>query len=409
MEMDRRMKILVFNSGSSSIKTCLYDLHRKEEHLVLPLWEAHLDWKESLKKANLVIKNDRKKEYQTICHEASLSGLVDQLLQHLVTGETAVLSSLKEIQVVGHRIVHGGREFKESSWIRPEVKDKIRKLSEWSPLHNITELEIVELVEDLLEGIPQLAVFDTAFHQTMPKEAAIYPGPYQWYEEGIQRYGFHGISFQYCSKRALKIVPENKNGSKMVICHLGSGASLCAVKEGKSIDTTMGFTPLDGLMMNTRCGSLDPGILLYLFKKGKDTDTISNELYHQSGLFGLSGQFSDMRDILDTYGNNPRSKLALDVYVHRLRAMIASMVASLQGIDILVFTGGIGENVPLLRQKTCEAFAFLGIKMDLSKNEQASEDSDLSAQGSTATILLIHTQEAFEIAKECWKAVQKPL
>lgn len=258
------MKILVLNRGSSSIKCYLYDFKNSPQQSSEPRWEAHLQWKNSFDEPTLTIKTDRGAEHAEKIKERSAGAALKHLLQFLFQGKTAVISSLDEIKVIGHRIVHGGKDFSESVYVTKEVKEKIRRLSELAPLHNLPELESIEILEKLFGNTPQVAVFDTAFHHTLPQAAAIYPTPYKWYEEGIQRYGFHGISFQYCSSRCAQMLGQDL---KMVICHLGSGASLCAIEKGKSIDTTMGFTPLDGLMMDTRCGSIDPGIILHLLEK----------------------------------------------------------------------------------------------------------------------------------------------
>lgn len=387
------MRILVLNRGSSSVKCYLYDFKEAPRKCILPLWEAHLQWKNSFEGATLKIKDQQGTHSEPI-KERSAGLALQSVMKQL--GE-------EKIDVIGHRIVHGGKYFHESVLITSDVKSKINLLSEFAPLHNLPELEGIEILEKLFENTPQVAVFDTAFHHTLPQSTVIYPGPYRWYEEGIQRYGFHGISFQYCSRRGREILNQDL---KMVICHLGSGASLCAVKEGKSLDTTMGFTPLDGLMMDTRPGSLDPGILLHLLKH-KSPEEISAELYKHSGLLGVSGISSDMRDIIEkSLEGNERASIALEVYLHRLAALIGSMVVSLQGMDVLVFTGGIGENASIVREKICATFSFLEVKLDTTKNaDPLSEDSDLSTPDSKTRVLLIHTQEAFEIAKECWELV----
>ncbi len=346
------MNILVFNHGSSSLKCCIYRFNHAPASYTPPYWEAH---------------------------EPNVAKLLT--------------SPPVKIDVIGHRIVHGGSHFHESVLIDAEVKKTIALCADLAPLHNTGAEKIIDLCGD----IPQVAVFDTAFHHTIPDAAAVYPGPYRWLESGIRRYGFHGISFQYCSKRAAELLHRDP---KMVICHLGSGASLCAIKHGKSIDTTMGFTPLEGLMMDTRCGSIDPGILLYLLKKNPRID-LSKELYRNSGLLGLSGISEDMRDILKS--STPRAALTLDVYIHRLVSCLGSMITSLRGIDTLVFTAGIGENAPLIRQRACEALAFLGLKIDSHKNQTLTEDGLFSTQESAIQALLIHTHEEFEIARECWR------
>ncbi len=400
------MKIFVLNRGSSSIKCYLYEFINAPEHPINPMWEAHLQWKNSFEQPFLTIKNEQGALHSEAVKEKSAGQALKHMMNFLLQGKSASVSSLDEIDVIGHRIVHGGKYFSKSVRITPQVKEKIRLLSELAPLHNLPELEGIEILEQLFKDTPQVAVFDTAFHHTLPKAAQIYPGPYGWYEEGIQRYGFHGISFQYCSRRGAHILNKDLSALKMVICHLGSGASLCAVNGGKSIDTTMGFTPLEGLMMDTRSGSIDPGILLHLMEKKKKTvKDLTHELYNASGLLGISGISSDMRDIIEkSLEGNDRAALAFEVYLHRLSALIGSMLASLEGMDVLVFTAGIGENASLLRKRICNVFSFLGLRLDQGQNERAiQEDRILSTPDSAVSVLLIHTQEALEIALECWK------
>jgi acetate kinase len=359
------MKILVLNRGSSSIKWCLYAFSKFPDRYEEPLFEK-------------------------ISEESGLENLPSLMLDH-------------EIDCIGHRIVHGGDKYATSVFIDSDVKGDIRNLADLAPLHNLADLEGIEALEKLFPGKPQIAVFDTAFHHALPEAAKIYPGPYEWVEMGIRRYGFHGTSFQYCTRRAQEMLGQTPH--RMVICHLGSGASLCAVKEGKSIDTTMGFTPLEGLMMDTRSGTIDPGILLYL-SKHKKVEDLSAELYEKSGLLGLSGISSDMRVILKKVQEGDlRAKMTLDVYVHRLLALIGSMIASLGGIDTLVFTAGIGENTPLIRQRVCDQLSFLGINLT-KQGSQPREDAILSSASSKVNVLVIHTREAFEIARECWIKMQ---
>lgn len=397
------VNIFVLNRGSSTIKCYLYQF--KNSTAILS-WEARLEWKNAFEDLSFSIKTAKGSEHSQTLQEKSIAGALQHVLSLLIEGKTAVLHSFAEINAIGHRIVHGGEWFTQSIRVTKEVKDKIRRLSELAPLHNLAELEGIEILEKCFPRVPQIAVFDTAFHHTLPKAAQIYPGPYHWYEEGIRRYGFHGISFQYCTKRTSEILKRDLKHLKLVICHLGSGASLCAVKEGKSIDTTMGFTPLEGLMMDTRSGSIDPGIILHLLeKKNKEVKQLSKELYEESGLLGVSGTSSDMRDIMEkSQQGDSRALLALDVYLHRLNSLIGSMIASLQGIDALVFTAGIGENAALLRKKVCENFSFLRLKLDQAQNERNhKEDCLLSTPDSKVQVLLIHTQEALEIARECLK------
>jgi acetate kinase len=312
--------------------------------------------------------------------------------------DTKTIPSLTAIDVIGHRIVHGGRFYRESVLIDQDVKEKIDLLAEYAPLHNISALKGIESMEKHLPKCPQVAVFDTAFHHTLPAETMIYPTPYQWFEEGIQRFGFHGISYQYCTTRVSELLHQMPE--KMVICHLGAGASLCAVQNGKSHDTTMGFTPLEGLMMNTRSGSIDPGIVLEKLKK-MSLSEVTNALYRQSGLLGVSGISSDMRDILPKINTHPRARLAFEMYIHRLVLSIGSMIASLSGLDTLVFTAGIGENTSLLRKQVCERLSFLGLKLDAKKNQTTvAQDGEISSTHSTVKVLVIHTEEAFEIARQ---------
>jgi acetate kinase len=256
--------------------------------------------------------------------------------------------------------------------------------------------------------VPQIAVFDTGFHRMMPLSAATYPVPYEWFEQGIRRYGFHGINHQYCAQRAAQLLGKKLNSLKLVTCHLGNGCSLAAIREGRSADTTMGFTPLEGLMMGTRSGSVDPGILTYLMRQrqlsGQQLDEILNQ---KSGLLGISGISSDMRQII-TAGKkgHERAKLALDIYIHRLRSGIGAMIAVLGGIDALVFTAGIGENSPEVRAAVCENFAFLDLRLDQVKNAESPLDEDISALDATVRILVIHAQEDWMIARECWNLVR---
>jgi acetate kinase len=256
--------------------------------------------------------------------------------------------------------------------------------------------------------VPQIAVFDTGFHRTMPLSAATYPGPYNWWEQGIRRYGFHGINHQYCSQRAAQLLGKNPNSLKLVTCHLGNGCSLAAICGGRSVDTTMGFTPLEGLMMGTRAGSVDPGILTYLMRQRQFSSQQLDEVLNQkSGLLGVSGISNDMRQILTaSRSGHERAKLALDIYVHRLRSGIGAMIAVLGGVDALVFTAGVGENSPEVRAAVCENFAFLDLRLDQGKNAQSPLDEDISAPDATVRILVIHAQEDWMIARECWNLVQ---
>src|SRR4029453_15821266 len=309
-----------------------------------------------------------------------------------------------EIDVVGHRVVHGGPKYEEPVLLTSEVKSGIAKVSAFAPLHNRAELEGMEVIEKLLGPVPQVAVFDTGFHRRMPQAAAVYPGPYQWFESGIHRYGFNGINHQYCAARAAQLLRRDVNSLKLVTCHLGNGCSLAAIREGHSIDTTMGFTPLDGLMMGTRSGSIDAGILTYLMREGRlHAREIDHVLNNESGLLGISGISGDMREIVASLKqDHPRAKLAFDIYVHRLQAGIGAMVAVLGGVDGLVFTAGVGENSVEVREAACKQLGFLGLKLDDAANAQRSPDRDIATPDSAIRVLIIRAQEDWAIAQECW-------
>jgi acetate kinase len=306
-------------------------------------------------------------------------------------------------------VVHGGHAFQATTRITPEVKEQIRKYVEFAPEHNRLELEAIEVAERVLgPSAPQVAVFDTAFHTTLPMCAKVYPVPYEWYEKGVARYGFHGISHQYASRRGAEILGRQPAGLRMVTCHLGNGASLAAVRDGKSVDTTMGFTPLEGIMMGTRSGSIDPGILIYLVRhRGYGADQLDRVLNKESGLKGVSGISGDMREVVAAIATgDQRAVLAFDVYAYRLVSEIGAMTASLGGLDALVFTAGIGENCAPLREEVCRRLAFLGIELDLEKNASPRMDSDIAAPNSRVRVVVLHAEEDWEIARECWRMVQ---
>jgi len=403
------MKILALNSGSSSQKICLYEIGE-----TLPadpparLWEGRIEWDGA--EAATLIKNSHGVTQQDRVKVSSRAQAVEHLLGAVWSGKTRALVSASEIAVVGHRVVHGGPRYEEPVLITPEVKSAIAAASEFAPLHAGAELEGMGIVGKLLGPIPQVAVFDTGFHRNMPLPAAVYPGPYEWFESGIRRYGFHGINHQYCSSRAARLLRRDLKSLRLVTCHLGAGCSLAAIGEGRSQDTTMGFTPLEGLMMGARSGSVDPGILTYLMRQGQlHAQEIDEMLNQKSGLLGISGISGDMREILaGMKQGHSRAKLAFDIYAHRLQAGIGAMVAVLGGIDALVFTAGVGENSPEVRSAACGKLEFLGIKLDEAANAQASADEDVGATDSQVRILVIRAQEEWAIAGECWKLTKHP-
>jgi len=400
------MKILVLNSGSSSQKSALFEIGPEiSADPVAPLWEGKLDW--DGEQERLTIRNARGTELgdekKTAADQRPAS--VEAMLNNLWSGPTAVLESSTEIAMVGHRVVHGGVKLTQPTVIDPAVKREIADLSEIAPLHNRVALVGIELITQLLPSTCQVAVFDTAFHRSLPAEAKIYAGPYEWYRQGIQRYGFHGINHEYCARRAGRLVRCDLSALKIITCHLGNGCSLAAVDGGKSIDTTMGFTPLEGLMMGTRSGSLDPGIVTYVMRvKDAGYQELDRLLNRHSGLLGISGLSSDMRDIVDaTHKGNDRAQLAFDIFVHRLVAEIGSMAASLGGVDVIVFTAGIGENSAEVRRAACTKLEFLGVKLDHNKNSSLKPDADISQQESKVRVLVIRAQEDWAIARECFR------
>ncbi len=349
------MKVLVVNCGSSSLK-CWYDDLRDNNLDVAPaqpLWSTHVDWDGS----------------------------------DIDVAFASLLKTLPSVvDVVGHRIVHGGRR-RGSAVLTAEVRAAIEEETAIAPAHNRIALKAVDMTQKHFgSNIPQIAVFDTAFHATLAPEAYTYSGPYAWFEAGIRRYGFHGISHGYAALRAAQLLGRDSSGLRLITCHLGSGASLAAVRDGKSVDTTMGFTPLDGLMMGSRSGSVDPGILVYLLREHSYTaDQLDDILYKQSGLLGISGTSADMREILAAVERgDSRARLAFDIYAHRLLRQIGSMLTVLGGADALVFTGGVGENCAPLREKVILQLGFLP----------------------NLRVLVIHAEEEWEIALQCFELMR---
>jgi acetate kinase len=377
------MRILVLNGGSSSFKCALYDLSADLVETAIrpePVWKEHTDW--------------------------TGAGSPAEALE-------PVLRRAGEVEIVGHRIVHAGLALRATAWITDEVRSAIARNAEVAPAHNRFELEAIDVTTRVMPpGLRQVAVLDTGFHAGLEPAAYVYPGPYEWLEqEGIRRFGFHGISYQYATRRAAQLLgrPPEKTPARMLVCHLGSGASLCAVRDGVSVDTTMGFTPLEGLMMSSRSGSLDPGIIVYLLRhRGYSAEDLDQILNKASGLMGVSGFSGDMRAIQHRCElGDPRAKLAFDVYMRRLTREAGAMVAVLGGLDALVFTGGVGENSAEVRQALCAQLGFLGLRIDPSKNAKPQGDEDLAAAGSSIPVLVIHAEEEWEIARECWRLAKQ--
>lgn len=399
------MKILVLNAGSSSHKLCLYSLGESlPDRAPVPTWEAQIDWYPD--RAIIEVNTQSGESLGQKLELSSRREILSKVLSTLWQGNTQVLKSPAEIDAVGHRVVHGGQTYQASTLVTAEVKTEIDRLKPLAPNHNPANLEGIELMEELLGTVPQVAVFDTAFHSQMPDVAAIYPGPYDWVDQGIRRYGFHGISHQYCSQKAAQIL--GRDDLRLIICHLGNGGSLSAVDKGRSIDTTMGFTPLDGLMMGTRSGAVDPGILIYLMRQGYSADQLDRLLNKESGLKGISGISHDLRAIGQAIAaGDKRAQLAQDIYIHRLKSCIGSMLMGLGGVDAIVFTAGIGEHAAAIRAAACKAMDFLGMKLDFNKNNNNPVDQDIATVDSTIRVLVIHTQEDWTIAQDCWQCLSQ--
>jgi acetate kinase len=314
----------------------------------------------------------------------------------------ALDSALGDAEAVGHRVVHGGERFRSAVRIDAEVKAALAELSDLAPIHQPRSLAALEAVTALLPELPAVACFDTAFHSTLPAPAATYALPARWRERwGIRRYGFHGLSHAWVARRAPELLGNRGAGLRIVSCHLGAGASLCAIRDGESRDTTMGFTPLEGLVMATRSGSVDPGLVLWLLEHTRTSAReLAQTLEHDSGLLGLAGT-ADMREILlRVRAGDPRAQLALDVYIHRLRAGIADMTAALGGLDVLVFTGGIGERSPDVRERAAAGLGFLGATIDQARNCTSEVDGEIGADGAPVRVLVLAAREDLEIARQ---------
>jgi acetate kinase len=392
------MKILVVNAGSSTHKLSLYDLH--DEEPVAPLWQGMIDWNSGGHPPAVTVKTAAGVSMEYSLKSRDPIDGIHLLLHSLHDGATQVIDHLQSIERIGHRVVHGGGHFKQPTLITPEVKETIRRLIPLAPLHNWPNLQGIELMEHFFPILSQIAVFDTAFHVSMPEVVKTYPVPWEWKEKGIQRYGFHGISHQYCAERTVKFLKSDPQSLKIINCHLGNGCSLCAIREGKSEETTMGFTPLEGIMMGTRSGSIDPAILLYLLREhqfsSQDLDWILN---FESGLKGIGGD-SDMRALLRRQGEE-RVRLAIEMFIHRLKTSIGALAVSLGGFNVLSFTAGIGEHASSIREQVCEGLKCFGLTINQDKNRHCQPDDEVSAASSSIRVLVLHTEEEWMIARAC--------
>ena len=399
------MKFLVLNGGSSSFKCWFCDVSDDTCSVKppQPMWSARVDWSHHSGTAEIHIRRADGAAVDYSTHSSGMAAMLEPVIVSLWEGSAKVIQASRDVDAVGHRIVHGGPKHWEPAVITPELRSVIAEQAEFAPSHNGFELEAIRIVDQVIgRDVLQMATFDTGFHSTLEPAAYVYPGPYQWLEQGIRRYGFHGISHRYSAHRAGEMLKADS--LRVITCHLGNGASLAAVRNGKSVDTSMGFTPIEGLMMGTRCGSIDPGILIYLVRHfGYSADQLDRILNGESGLLGVSGISGDMREILKAMAaGNDRARLAFDIYAHRLIREIGSMIAVLGGVDALVFTGGVGENCAPLRARVCDQLQFAGVLLDAAKNNEPTLDQDISESDSRVRVLVIRAEEEWEIARECY-------
>ncbi len=398
------MKILVINSGSSSVKYQFIDM---EGEKVLCKGIAERIGLHGSRIVHRVGKEKTIIEKDLKNHEVALQ----EVLSILTDDEIGVIRDLKEISAVGHRVVHGGERFASSVLIDDEVMEVLRANVDLAPLHNPPNIMGIEAIMKLLPGIPNVAVFDTAFHQGIPKKAFLYAIPYEYYEKyRIRRYGFHGTSHRYVSKRAAEILGKDIKELKIITAHLGNGASVAAVMHGKSIDTSMGFTPLEGLVMGTRSGDIDPAIVVFLQQKeGMSADEVYQILNKKSGVLGIYKKSSDMRDIEeDALKGDPIARLALDVYEYRIAKYIGAYAAAMNGVDVIVFTAGVGENSPIIREEICKNhLSYLGVEIDEDANDVKGEERIITKPNSKVVVMVIPTNEELVIARDTKEIVEK--
>lgn len=398
------MNILVINCGSSSLKFQLID-SESEQVIAKGLCERI-----GIAGSRLVYQKPGMDKLITESPMADHKIAIKMVIDALTDAENGVVKSLSEIGAIGHRIVHGGEKFAASTVIDDEVIAAIEECSELAPLHNPANLIGIRACMELMGDTPMVAVFDTAFHQTMPEEAYIYGIPYSYYEKDkIRRYGFHGTSHSYVSKRAAEVLGKDISSLKLIVCHLGNGASVSAVKYGSSVDTSMGLTPLEGLVMGTRSGDIDPAIIEFIaHKEQKSIEEIMQILNKESGVLGVSGGFSsDFRDLEDAYlAGKPDAVRALKVFAYRVAKYIGSYTAAMNGVDAICFTAGLGENSPIIRQMVCEYLGYLGVTLDPEQNAKRGKDLIVSTEDSATKVLVIPTNEELAIARETYALVK---
>jgi len=394
------MKILVLNCGSSSVK---YELLKAEDNSILDQGEIEAIGCEG----TILVHCQQKQKIKIPIVAKDHTAAINEILKILTLAETGIIKNTKEIDAVGHRIVHGGAYFKEPALVNEDVKKKLEDCFDIAPLHTPHHLKGILAIETLIPEVPQVLVFDTAFHQTLPEQAFLYALPYRFYEKyNIRKYGFHGISHQYIAEQVAEISKKPAEKLKIISCHLGNGASVCAIKNGKSVDTSMGFTPLEGLIMGTRTGDMDPSIVTYLMSKElmkpNEVQTLINK---QSGLLGISGISSDMRIVIkEAEEGNVKAKLAIDMFCYRVKKYISAYIGVLNGCDYIVFTAGIGERSPLIRKKILSEMDCLGVILDDKKNsEHISTKGEISDAKSAVKVFVIPANEAVIIAKQTKK------
>tara|TARA_R110001583_G_scaffold16041_4_gene65138 strand:+ start:7132 stop:8337 length:1206 start_codon:yes stop_codon:yes gene_type:complete len=398
------MNVLVLNCGSSSLKYQILNMGEEATLLASGLVERI-----GLENGVLTHKPEGKDKFKTVQDIPNHSVGINMVLAALVDADHGVISDIKEINAAGHRVAHGGEYFQDSAFITEEAKANIKACCELAPLHNPANLEGILAIEKLLPGLPQVAVFDTSFHQTLPKEAFMYGLPYDCYETlKVRKYGFHGTSHKFVANKACDILGWNIEDKKIVSCHLGNGASVCAIDGGKSIETSMGFTPNEGLLMGTRTGNLDLGALLYIAeKKDLSIQETNNLINKESGLAGISGISSDMRDLENAAAEgNERAQLALDMFAYRVKRFVGSYTASLGGVDLVLFTGGIGENDAVSREKIAGNFGYFGLDFDFEKNKGLrGKDAVISTEDSKVKCMIVTTNEELVIANDTQRIV----
>ena len=392
------MKVLVLNCGSSSLKYQLIDMSN-EAVLCVGLVERIGIEGSILKQEKDGVEGKYIVEQPMKNHEDAIKLVLDAVLDPTYGG----VKEMSEIEAVGHRVVHGGEKFASSVVITEEVENTIKECIDLAPLHNPANIMGIDACKAILPGVPMVAVFDTAFHQTMPKKSYLYGLPHELYTKyGVRRYGFHGTSHKYVSQRAAAMLGKNIEDVKIITCHLGNGASIAAVDGGKCVDTSMGFTPLEGLIMGTRCGDIDPAIIPFLMRKENlDADGIDNVMNKQSGVYGMTGISSDFRDIEDAAAaGDEKAQVALDAYAQRVKKYIGSYAAEMNGVDAVVFTAGVGENGIDMREAIATNMEFLGMKLDKEANKVRGKETVISTEDSAVKILLIPTNEELMIARD---------